>query len=291
MLDLTLINQATSVWWQGDYVLVEALPELLQFGMLALQVKEELEAPTEEKLTWDPINVQGFVLISQTCDVTRIWNGKDDRKWVLVAPLVKLSDSQWKAVIKGKLPRFHVTEALREIGLSMDLERIQTLSKAALAQLTPFRLGGCKTQEERRELSQVLAEKYYRPAFPDDFTSSESGHEGAIADLERYLGQVLRQDGDLRDFLLATDEIRVMPFGENLLFPWDSPEVQVLFYFVVRAKTVTPEDLARWEACAEDIVARMKTSGRFRLHGTGYTVRNWNTLSAAEYRHSDWLPY
>ena len=291
MLDLASINQAIAAWWQGDFVLVDELPVPLQFDMLALVDKAEQEGPGEDPLAWQSTAVDGFALVTQTCDVSRAWNGKTDRKWVLVAPLVKPPGEQWTSILKGRVPRFHLMETIREQGLAMDLERVQTLSKPALAKISGFRRPGCQTQEERRDLALVLSEKLSRPALPDDFTGSEPGNEGAIADLERYLDRGLRGGGDLQAFLQATDEIRIIPFGENPLFPWDSRQVQVLFFFVLRTRTVSPLDLERWEACAKEIVGRMKTTGRFGLRGTGYRIETWDTLSAADYRSSDWLPY
>ena len=127
--------------------------------MQALVAKEEQEETVEDTLTWAPTAVSGFALVTQTCDVVRTWNGKTERKWVLVAPVVKPPASQWASILQGKVPRFHLTESLREKGLAMDLERIQTLSKAALARISEFRRAGCKTQEERRTLA---------PTFPRD---------------------------------------------------------------------------------------------------------------------------
>ena len=290
MLDLASINRATSDWYQGDFVLLEEIPEKLQFDMLALLTKDETEAPPGEELDWGHDPVEGFMIVSQTCDVARDWNGRDDRKWVVVSPLVKLREAQWKSVLKGKMPRFYVTGALARIGLALDLERAQTLSKATLAVLTPHRQSGCGTQDERRDLSQRLSEKLYRPALPDDFTSSDSGNEGAIYDLECYLEEGLKGGGDLHDFLDTVAEIRILPDSTDKLFPWDPPEVQVLFFFVLRAERVSGEDRERWDECAKDVVAHMVTSGRFRLLGTGYAVKTWSELSAAEYRSSDWLP-
>lgn len=272
MLDPSFIHQATAVWWQGDFVLVDEIPEALQFDMLALVDKGEQEDPEEVPFVWSPTAVLGFVLVTQTCDVARYWNGKTERKWVLVAPLVRPPKEQWTNILKGKVPRFHLMEAIRERGLAMDLERIQTLSKAALAGISEFRHPGCKTQEERRDLAQVLSDKFSRPALPDDFTGSEPGNEGAIAGLEGYLIQGLRGGGDLQEFLQATDEIRITPFGKEVFFPWDSPEVEVLFFFVLRKREIADLDLERWEACAKEIVGRMKTTGRFRLCGSGYPM-------------------
>lgn len=290
MLDLPSINQVIATWWQGDYVLMDELPTKFQFDMQALLAKDEQEDPSEEAIGWSPTPVEGFMVVSQTCDVVRAWNGRDDRKWVLVAPLVKPGVTQWKGILKGKFPRFHVTASLVEAGLALDLERALTISKAVLAALTPHRRSGCGTQDERRSLSQRLSEKAYRPALPDDFTSSERGKEGAIFDLEVFLDEGPKTRGDLRDFLDALDEVRIMPRSEDPQFPWDARVVQVLFYFVLNTENIAPDDRERWEECAQDIVAHMKTTGRFHLLGTGYAVRTWNELSAAEYRSSDWLP-
>jgi len=291
VLDVAFINHANAAWWQGDFVLVDEMPVSMQFDMLALVDKEEQERPEEDPLVWHPTAVKGFALVSQTCDVSRPWNGRTDRKWIQVAPLVEPARGQWVNILKGKVPRFHVMEGIRERGLAMDLERIQTLSKPALAKICEFRKRGCETHEERRELATILSEKVSRPALPDDFTGSEPGNEGAIAGLEEHLERGLRGGGDLQNFLQATDEIRIMPFGDDPFFPWDSPQVQVIFFFVLRTKVLSPRDLERWEACAQDVVGRLKTSGRFNLRGTGYRVKSWDTLTAAEYRSSDWLPY
>jgi hypothetical protein len=89
----------------------------------------------------------------------------------------------------------------------------------------------------------------------------------------------------------VTDEIRILAIGSNAYAPWDSLEVGVLFFFVLRTREMAPLTLERWEVCAKDIVGRMKTGGRFKLCGTGYVIKTWDTLTAAEYRNSDWLPY
>ena len=269
---------------------MDELPARLQFDMLALFARDELEDTLEGDLSWNPVPVEGFLVVAQTCDVARSWNGRDDRKWVLVSPLVRLAAPQWKGVLKGRLPRFHVTSALIEAGLALDIERVLTISKAVLAALTPFRQSGCVTQGERRDLSERLSEKVYRPALPDDFTSSEPGHTGAIYEVEVYMEEGPKTNGNLRDLLDVLDEIRIMPMAGDAPLPWDEQCVEVLFFFVIGTDAIGADDRERWEECAQDIVARMNTLGRFRLLGTGYAIKTWNELSAAEYRGSDWLP-
>lgn len=292
MIDPTAIDQATDKWSQGDWILVDHLPSDLQFDMLTLRTGEEIEPPSGKPVDWDTGLVDGFLLVSQTCDVARPWKAEGTRNWVQVVPLVKLKSDRRKAILNGAAGRqYFITDALNEAEVAADLERALTLSKPALAALTPYRLEGCRTRADRWRLARALAEKASRAAFPNDFTSSGKGREGAIAELEGYLSQGLRGGGDLQTFLETVDEIRIRPFGEDKHFPWESPRVGVLFFFVLNGEEPSLMDVERWEACAQGIVERMKTNGRYELHGSGYAIRTWHSLTAAEYRSSDWLPF
>lgn len=293
MLDAAAINRATDRWSQGDFVLVDQLPSDLQFDMQVLRVGEELDPPSDKRLDWgDPIMVEGFLLATQSCDVARPWKAKGSRNCVQLVPLVKLPYDRRKSILKNSAGRqYFISEALDEAEVAADLDRALTLSKPALAALEPYRVQGCRSREDRWRLAQAMAEKASRAAFPDDFTSSEPGCEGAIADLEGCIVAGLRGGGDLQAFLAALGEIRIRPFGDDERFPWDSSEVGVMFLFVLQGEEPCLDDLGRWEACAKGIVGRMKTDGRYKLRGAGYTIRTWESLTAAEYRSSDWLPF
>jgi len=138
-------------------------------------------------------------------------------------------------------------------------------------------------------LAEAIGDKLTRPALPDDLTSSKPGNEGAVAELEGFLAQAQEKEGGLGDFLRATHEIRLMPFGENTANPWESGTVEILFYFIMRLPRLTATDLELWEPMAKDIVTLMKTDGRFKLRGEGYKIETWNSLSAAELMRSDRL--
>ncbi len=247
-----------------------------------------MEPSTDEAIACRSLDVDGFAMITQTCDVTREWKGKE-RKWVILAPVVKPPRDQWRSICSGSGSRYHTTETLKAHGLAIDLERMQTFSKLALAKVSKFRRSGCSSQSERRMLAEAIGDKLTRPALPDDLTSSEAGHEGAIAELEGCLTQAIEEEGDLGHFLRATHEIRLMPFGENTANPWETGTVEVLFYFIMRVPRLAATDLEQWEPMAKDIVTLLKTNGRFRLRGVGYKIETWNSLSAAELKRSDRL--
>lgn len=144
------IDKALAVWRQGDCVVGEQ--------WFVFRQSEGEDGLSE-------VQVEGLVVVSQTCDVVRT---SADRPFVEVAPLVKVPEGQLVGIRRGRMLRYAFVPGVADQALVADLERTMTVHKELVATWT--RVEGCKTDADGRVFAEMLARKRRRFAFPDDFT-------------------------------------------------------------------------------------------------------------------------
>ena len=103
----------------------------------------------------------GFAVLTQTCDLVRRC---EVRPFVEVAPLFELSEDDWRAAFRGRLPRFAPVPSLADRRLAADLDRVMTVEKAVVAAWT--RVVGCRSDEEVRLFALALARNGLVLPFP-----------------------------------------------------------------------------------------------------------------------------
>lgn len=214
------LTSALEGWRQGDCVIGENWffhkfdPDLpiTQAAKNATEQAEIIETA-----------VEGFVLLTQTCDIIRDYN---ERPFVELAPLIKSEDENEYLRIERRLhPQFAPIPYLKDLGLVADLDRCMTIEKSLLLKWKKYPQS--MSVEEGKRFSEDLARKSQRFAFPDNFVD-------AMQKLQNRLKKKHDVGSSEGETLRAIREIRVRAAPS-----WEESEVELDFFFVLQ-KTVPP---------------------------------------------------
>jgi hypothetical protein len=267
--DFALFDEQLSVWRQGDV----AFPDEFVFLHLAdlrqplTPQARELASEVDPGVHGIPSEVEGVVVLSQTCDIVRSCK---DRPFLEVAPLVVVPEDVLEDVKNNRRPAYAwVPSISAERSLVADLDRVMTVEKAVVAAWG--RVQGCTNDQEARDFALALARKRSRTAFPTDFNEAVNrlhqrikGKHGRVS-LE---GRMLR----------ALREIRVRAAPS-----WDSPAVMIFLWFI---KNEDPKDLRdAWADQLRAWVDLVDWSNRFECEG--FVVCSLSDLTAQDYVESD----
>jgi len=214
-------------WRQGDYTL--DAPQFL--------VADSIE---DGELVGSAVEVIGFAVVSQTCDVV---NYGHDKQWVAVSPLVKVTPESYQEINGGRTPAAAALQNPPAENVVVDLNRMMTIHKSALAGLN--RMPGFVTDEARSEFAACLERKHGRFAFPDVFNN------GILGPLRKRIKDAHKKDSDNGKAYRSIDTVRVSASPS-----WESSEIEVGFRFVL-----APEDRreANREAISKVIAAHLAT--------------------------------
>ena len=191
-------------------------------------------------------NVHAMMITTQTCDVVR---SRTDRPYVEVSPIVQSTDQDLIARAQdGKSIQFAATPWYQP-GSLVDLDRSMTLDKTVL---TFFEKSSpSPNKNELKKLQAIIARRYSRFAFPDDFSESMSKFREKLASKhgrQSPEGQLLR----------SVSQVRVVADPN-----WDAEEYEVTFYFIV-PRSVLPALPRTLEESKELTDAKVWTAARSR---------------------------
>jgi hypothetical protein len=256
----SVVDAALAKWRQGDCV--------LEGGHWFVHRVEPTQAANEaEPATLAELEVPGFAVISQSCDVVRKYK---DRPYVSVASLAQVADDHLAQIIGGYRPQFAAVPALVEKKLVADLDRVMTVDKRVVAEWT--RTQGCANDEEIRKFSDAVKRKYGRFAFPDDFTEF-------VGELQDRIKEKHDKRSSEGDALRALEEIRV-----RAAMSWDAQEVDLMFWFIAKPENVVE---LRKSGVVKTWEKRILARRRFkRVHSQ---IVTYNELTARDYLESDRL--
>jgi hypothetical protein len=225
---------------------------------------QERQAPRS-----DAINAEapGLVVLTQTCDLVRRCS---DRPFVELAPLYELSESDWRAAKRGRIPRFVVVPGLSSRRLAADLDRVMTVEKAVMAGWE--RVQGCHSDEEARLFALALARKRARFAFPDDFVA-------LVEPLQRRLIDKHDKRSPEGEALRSLREIRVRAAPA-----WDAEAVDITFFFI-RDPEVLDFKGTSWADLCDAWLERVGKRGRYA--DVAGLVQTLDDLTARDYVESD----
>lgn len=264
--EVRYIDEALSQWRQGDAALQErwfihAADPSRALTPESGEAEGGLQAITAE--------VEGLVVVTQTCDIVRSCS---KRPFIEVVPLVQVETAMLQDVRRGRRPAYALVPALAGQGLVADLDRVMTVEKSLVSswQRTP----GCTTDAEAREFAQALARKRSRFAFPDDFTHLVRRLLERLQDKHDKLSQEGRA-------LRALREIRVQATPS-----WDHEQVELTFWFICDEAGDSFEG-KRWNEYVEGWLKLVPASDRFKqVHGVIVALED---LSASDYVGSERL--
>lgn len=260
------IDAALAEWRQGDTTLdarwfVHAGdPSRPLTSVAAEAAGEGLQVLTSE--------VEGAVLMTQTCDIVR---SCIERPFVEVSPLVEVPADRLHEIERARRPGYAFIPMLAARHLVADLDRVMTVEKSIVASWS--RTPGWSSDAEGRAFAQALARKRARFAFPDDFTVLVRKMLARLTD---------KHDRNTEEgrALRALREIRVRASPS-----WDAPYGVQLMFWCVRNDEDTTFEGKTWAQLLEGWLRLVPDGGRFTsIEGQ---VVSLERLSAAEYVHSD----
>lgn len=274
------VDHRLAEWRQGDLLLPADVPFIhLASGRVPLTEQShdvvsgsppESTGSTESDLLDILTEVEGHIILTQTCDIVR---SCQERPFLQLAPLIPVDEQFLADVQRLRRPAFATVPAAAERGLVADLDRCMTVEKSVLA--VCHRTPGWATDEQVRGFAQALARVRSRFAFPDDF----------VRVIQNFRAAVFKRHGKNHDegrHLDALDEIRVQAHPG-----WHAPRVQLIFWFIKRADPVGCEPA--WHEFAEQWTALVDASGRFESPEA--IVCTLEDLRAVDYLRSDRLDY
>lgn len=196
-------------WRQGDYALDVG-------GFLFADVSETEGRFDAHEADED---VQGLVVVSQTCDVIRL---TPDKRFVAVSPLVKLDAKFWKEIGVGRFPSLTLLEHPPGDGIFVDLARIMSVSKPLLASWS--RREGFTTPERAVRFAASIERKMGRFAFPDAFDAATKGLQN------RVRSRHSKPDSDIGKAYRSIDQLRFLATPH-----WEAEAVEVTMIAVLHS--------------------------------------------------------
>lgn len=158
------IDTALHDWRQGDCVLGE------HWFLFRLDVddplSEEAIAAADGGADAGEVEVRGFMVATQTCDLVRQCS---ERPFIEVCPLVEVNSKRLNEIRLGRRPSCAFVPGVADLGLVADLDRVMTVEKAVIARWK--RRTGCCDLTFSNPLSRSMS-LLYRYAF--SFNSSSS---------------------------------------------------------------------------------------------------------------------
>lgn len=276
--DEEALDEAIRAWRQGDVTLDAGLvfyhlADLSCPHSPASIQKAEQHASDSKEIEHGPTalfdEVEGLVMLSQTCDIVRNCR---QRPFLEVAPLIPVSATMLEEIRRLKRPGFAYVPAMADKSMVADLDRTMTIEKALARGWK--RIEGCSTDTERRDFAFALSRKRSRFAFPDDF-------QEAIAGFQDHLAEKVFKQSDEGAHIRALSEIRVRAAPS-----WDAQEVYLAFWFV---KETDPQDAGTvdWSSWIEEWMKLINKQARFRLDPP--TALRLEGMTARDYCESDRL--
>lgn len=258
------IDESLREWRQGDLALEESWFVHVGDGAAPLS---DAAAEAEQGMQALTSEVDGLVVVTQTCDVVR---GCVSRPYVEVAPLVRVSEADLYQVKRGRRPALATLPSIEKDHLVADLDRIMTVEKSIVASWK--RTPGFVRDADGRAFAQALARKRVRFAFPDDFAA-------LVRKLQGRLGDKHEKNTDEGRGLRALREIRVCASPS-----WHSPSIEVFFWFIRFDADATFEGKS-WAELLEDWLKLVPATDRF--NSVEGQVATLSDLTAADYVDTD----
>ncbi|QAX31324.1 hypothetical protein [Leisingera sp. NJS204] len=255
------VNNRLADWQQGDFTL--SCQETL-----FLDAFEDSVEPHEAAFDED---VEGCVVISQTCDVVR---GIGVIPYVTVCALVKIDEQRRSGIEKGQAPRLGLVDNLPEDTV-VDFTRTMSVSKRLL--VTWKRQRGCDGEARSVEFGRSLERYFGRFAFPEEFNKS-------VEPLRKAVYAKHEKASDLGKSLRAIREIRVFPYaGWN-----DAISVPITFLVILEEEDKREiKELHKVKEAVKDKFLGLPWVAPFSLHADqGLLVTTLADLTAVEYLNS-----
>lgn len=209
----------------------------------------------------------GFVVVSQTCDIVRECA---KRPFVKIAPVEVATNADYRPIAKGYQPQRAAVPGFAPERLVANLDLVMAVEKGVLAKVASRdRVHGRGSEEDQSRFAAMLARKFERFAFPDDFVR-------AMSPVAKHIRQKHSKQSDLGRMLEEMREIRLQAIPD-----WNTPESIVMLL-------IFPERQPDWnkvETVMEPVVKKFDPTGRYQI--LEFEAHGLETMTAAAYLSSD----
>lgn len=240
-------------WQQGDIIDAAGLP----FVYMA-DLRNRLTDPSKEFFSREgqvapdnpyaavTVDVEKFVVISQTCDLIRDFS---DVPMAQLATIEKVSPGTLAAIKKRTTVRYLFLPELESKSLVANLDQIFTVEKTVLLAVDPKkRKCAVRNDDEAQVLSESIARKFTRFAFPEEFTTA----------LAKFRDFVVGKHGNASPNGRILDSIREIRVVNSSGWSGGNSEIEFLFLFGDRGD-ITSE----CEECVEALMKKFVVNERF----------------------------
>ena len=263
---VNLVDNHTQLWRQGDIV---ELGALAWFAEPRLALTSQSAASSGDELSSIIADIGQLAIVTQTCDIVR---GCRQRPFILLAPIVKLSEPTAGEARRGTRPRYVPVPGHGENSF-IDLDYVVTAEKSLLLKFTPKR--GLPDEQSQRWFGTGVARVFSRFAFPDDLSYALRGL------VNRVKGKHARNSPEGRA-LESLEEIRIIGTPS-----WEAKEIDVFILFSPATRLEATEVITddEWDKHINKWLERAKPHGVIRsVDGAMIPL---DELTAREYLDSD----
>jgi len=262
------VDKALEKWRQGDVILTPTFNflHLAKLTQPLTPAAQQAQPPPAAVPNPDPEIIEtvadGFIVITQTCDLVRDAKNKPYANLALLRPAA--TPEEFNQTRRCERPAFAYVPAVANRNLIADLNRIVTVEKSILASFA--RTPGFATEVEAEAFAAALSRHRRRFAFPDAFNT-------AIAKFQKRFKDRAGKNSDEGRHVDALSEIRVSGSPS-----WDAEKVAITLWLIKRGDPAK-QDWLRWLA---EWVKLIDQTGRYVLDGEP-RLRRLEDMHASEY--------
>jgi hypothetical protein len=250
-VDFDEINRILDDWRQGDVVLGAGFPFLHLADVRLPLTPQALElagirANDSSPYMAVPIDVVGFVVLSQTCDIILPCQ---NRPMIQVATLEQVDAKQMPMIKTGQNLRRLFIPALETKYIAANPDFVMTVEKSVLAKLDKnLRIRGVTNEHELLMFAQRITRRFERFAFPSEFVA-------AMQPIRTWLDKKVGKNSAEGRLYNSVQEIRAECFPS-----WNSlaPDVTLMFIFEDR-RHITEEA----ERLIDGLIRKFKPTDHF----------------------------
>ena len=263
-------------WRQGDSILNQFPVGIVSNydSPLTAATKDAAAAATEENeesLGTVVVDVPGFVVLTQTCDIVR---SPTTRSFIDIAPLRTVNPNEMGYIRSGYMPQYLFLPSLEADLLVGDLDRVMTMEKSVALAVAGKHVRNCETDYQARSLATSVARKYERFAFPNDFSNAMQGIKARIKEKHGKASPEGRFLAELVEF-----RVRCAP-------SWDAAAPDIVFLMIGPTSAFFTEEAI---SIANSLIARFIPTGLFKDPTARFVT--YETTSSAEYLASSPLDF
>ncbi|MGH8558541.1 MAG: hypothetical protein ACRESZ_13990 [Methylococcales bacterium] len=268
------INALLVEWRQGDIVTIPGLPFIhladLRAPLTAMSqqfARENADAIEESAFAAIASNTGSLVIVSQTCDIVKDCTFTPT---IQLAAVEKVDAAKLADAKRGSSVRYLFLPAEEAASLVANLDKLLTAEKSILVDSAVQKRSTVRDEHEARALSEAIARKFKRFAFPDDF------NEG-LKKFRKHIIEKSGKDSPEGRTYKAISEIRVTAANE-----WSNKKPELTFLFLFESGNLINSESKQ---CIAKLMGCFQLVGRF-AEKPEFRMVTYEDITADAYRRS-----